>query len=315
MHFRSHAVCACLALALALPGRAEEPLLASINGQTISVAEFHAELERRAGTQVLGDLLLRRMVLSQAKADDCLPSPAELDAEWVRLRTERFGGDEAKLRAALKQSGLDEAGLRQEMTLHLAQNKLCLKGVAQDEATLHKFFIQRHAELFDKPARLSFRQMNLPTKDAAVAAAKAIKGGKSFDEVAQTQGNAGPGGPNTLVEELPLEQIKKMAPPLAEALGKLAPNELNAEPVAFNDGFWLVQLAKRLPSEPATYTDPATRAAVKERYLSLNSKKPQQLMTELQQAAKVQVSDPRFKADVEARFGPNARPAAPGGDD
>lgn len=287
-------------------------VVARVNGQDITRKQFHDHLEKRAGLQVLTELIARRLILERAKAEGCAPSNEEVLAEFNKQKKEQFGGDETKMRAFMRQNGLDDPAMLDDLRVKLAMFKLQTKGVKADDATLEAFFTENHEKLFDKPARYTFRMIGVESADAAKKALAELNGSnKLFEDVVQQYSHDATRENGGLVEELPVEQVGKASPPLAEALKGLKENQVTQEPISFRGNFWILKLIKKLPAEAANFKDAATKEKVKTTYLASKAKDQQQLLEELSRTCKLQVMEERFKAPLEQQFGGPAQ-AAPG---
>src|SRR5512140_951947 len=74
-------------LAMALGGCSG--VVARVNGEDITKKEFTELLQREAGVQVLQTAIMRRLVLERAKAENVLPKPEEVRAEFDKYKKEK----------------------------------------------------------------------------------------------------------------------------------------------------------------------------------------------------------------------------------
>ena len=118
-------------------------VVARVNGQDITRAEFHKELEMNAGLQVLRNMIMNRMVLERAKAEGCLPDNKEVQARFEKLKAERFKGDETALRDYMKATGQDDTTILDQLKIDLAVFKLRAKGLDMSDAKLQQFFDEK----------------------------------------------------------------------------------------------------------------------------------------------------------------------------
>ena len=286
-------------------------VVARVNGQDITRAEFHKELEMNAGLQVLRNMIMNRMVLERAKAEGCLPDNKEVQARFEKLKAERFKGDETALRDYMKATGQDDTTILDQLKIDLAVFKLRAKGLDMSDAKLQQFFDENRAKLFDKPERVSFRQIVVPSADVA---AKVIAEANSTQEVfqslvakysldEQTKANGG------LVEEIDLSTLPPQVKPLADALAKLKENQVCQTPIKIQSSYLVVKLTARHAAEKADFAK--VKEEVKEQFIAMNGKKPEQVLAECGKGAQVVVLEERFKSSLESMF--NNTPGAQGG--
>ncbi|MBI5833053.1 MAG: peptidyl-prolyl cis-trans isomerase [Armatimonadetes bacterium] len=285
-------------------------VVARVNGQDITRADFHKELEQKAGLQVLRDMILNKMVLERAKAEGCLPDPKEVQARFDKLKADRFKGDEKQLRDYMKATGQDDKTILAQLQTDLAVFKLRAKGLDLSDGKLQAFFNENRTKLFDKPERVSFRQIVVPSADVA---AKVIAEANSSQEVfqslvakysldEQTKENGG------LVEEIDLATLPPAVKPLSEALAKLKENQVCQTPIKIQNSYIVVKLTARHAAEKADFAK--IKEEVKEQFIALNGKKPEQVLAECGKGAQVVVLEERFKSSLEAMF--SAGGGAPG---
>lgn len=278
-------------------------VVARVNNQNISRDEYVRQLEQTSGLDVLRTLILRQLVLERAKAEQVVPTAEQVKARFDEIKKEQFQDDETKFRQYLTESGQDDQTLMREIELELAIDGLRAKGLDTSDAKLQEFFTENRAKLFDKPERVSFRQIVVPSAEQAkqvIAEAntsqelfQALVTKYSMDEQSKADGG--------LVREIPLSTMT--APELKElvaALQKLQPNGVSQQPIKVNTMYVVVKLIQRHAAEKVDFA--TVRDAVKTRYVEVNGKRPEQVMAEAARDAQVVVMEPRLKEPLERMF-------------
>ncbi|NUP98421.1 MAG: peptidyl-prolyl cis-trans isomerase [Armatimonadetes bacterium] len=279
-------------------------VVARVNGKNITRKEFYEELQRNEGLRVLQTTILRRLMLERAAAENLMPTAEEIAARYAQWKKERFNDDEQELRKWMKANATDDVVIQDQIRFELAMFKLRTRKLKPTEEDLKRFFNEYRDEYFDKPARVSFRQIVVPSKKVAdELIAQLNNEGAMFAEIARkaslddaSKENGG------LYEDLPWDMIKNQAPPIHAALQKLEVNQITQQPVKVGDAFVVLKLVEIKPVEPANYEAKGTKELVRERFLQANAISEQELMAEVGKGANVVVLDERYKGAIEPLF-------------
>lgn len=307
MALRKWAIGLLMLSSLALMGCND--VVARVNGQDITQKEFHEQLERAQGRQILEVTILRRLVEQRAKAEGLLPTPEEVQEKLKEFRKQNGLESDADYVQWLKTNASDDTALLDQIQFQLTLYKLRTAGMKPTDDELKQFFEEYRGKFFDKPERFQFRQIVLPTKEAAAKLLHQLNTQELiFSDVARKesldQSTAESGG---LIDGFPVDLMKEQAKPIYDALSSLKDNELSQEPIQMGNVYVLLKLLKKLPAEPADVNDPETKKAVEEQYLGLKAKPEEQLLSEVAQNADVVVLADRYKAAIEPRFAPQGQ--------
>ncbi|MCC7492316.1 MAG: peptidyl-prolyl cis-trans isomerase [Fimbriimonadaceae bacterium] len=279
-------------------------VVARVNGTNISQKEFYEELERAQGQQVLQMTILKHLVIEKATAEKLLPTPEEIQARLDELKKERFEGDDAKFRAWMKASSLDDTILVDQIRYELAAFKLRTRRLKTDDAELKKFFDENHAALFDKPARVSFRQIVVPEKaQADKLIAQLNNENEMFAQLArQISVDSSSKENGGLYEDIPWDAVKQQEPAIHDALKGLAKNQITQKAVQLRRAplFVVLKLIDSKPPEPAVFDK--LKAEVKQAYLQQSATSEQELLAEVTKGANVVVLAERYKESVQPAF-------------
>lgn len=289
-------------------------VVARVNGNDITTKEFVDELKRQNGLQVLQQLVIRRLVLERAEAEGVLPTAEEISKQFEEFKQERFGGDEQEMRRWMKSSAIGDEQILDQIKYEKAVFNLRTQGVKLDDNTLKNFFDEYKERFFDKPARVSFRQIVVQDKATADKIVADLNNeGELFAQIAKTQSadtNSAPNG--GLYEEFDWRVLEDNAPAVAKALKALKENQITQQPVQHGGGWFILKLLKTLPAEPANWDDPKVKENAKQAYLQQHAMPEEQLMQKIVQGADVVVLDPDYKNAIEPMFAPGGPGAVPG---
>ncbi|MBX6377844.1 MAG: SurA N-terminal domain-containing protein, partial [Clostridia bacterium] len=146
-----------LALAVVAAGlgvvavRAAAPdVVATVNGQPITVDELYSELAAGPGRTVVDQLIARKLVEQEAAVRGVKVTDAEVDAELAGVRG-NFASQEA-FQQALAMSGIDEAGLREQIRFQMYLRKLLEPQVDLSDKALRAYFDQHKEDLGQREA-------------------------------------------------------------------------------------------------------------------------------------------------------------------
>ncbi len=297
-------VTAALALLAAFTMTGCSSVVARVNGTNVTRKEFIEEMERTQGMQVLQATIMRRLIVERATAEGLAPTAEEISARLSKFRQEKFNNDEPEFRKWMKANALDDVVLQEQIRYELTMFKLRTRKLKPTDENLKQFFSEYKEQLFDKPERVTFRQLAVADKKTAdQLIAKLNNEGEMFAELARTQsadqGTRENGG---LVEDVPWGLIQEQAKPIYDALRKLEPNQITQAPVKVGNGFWVLKMVNSKPAEAAKLEDPKTKELVKEQYLAQNAIPENEVIGEIVKGANVVVLDERYKAALEPLF-------------
>ncbi|HAZ63564.1 MAG TPA: hypothetical protein DCZ72_08165 [Armatimonadetes bacterium] len=289
-------------------------VVARVNNRDISREKYIQELEQTAGLEVLRSMILREMVYERAQAENVMPSDDEVRQRLEKVKQDEFDGDEAKYTEYLKNTGQDDTGLLEQIRFTLATNALRGVGLDASDARLQAFFNENRATLFDKPARVTFRQIVLASEEQAK---EVIREANTTQELFQSlvtkytlddqmRANGG------LVEELdPTTLTDPATKPLSDALAKMQVNQVWQQPIKLGQVFLVVKLIERLAPEQANFE--AIKDEVREQFIAVNGPPVEAVVAAAGRDAKVLVFEPRFKDTLEQMFGSDAAGGLPPG--
>jgi parvulin-like peptidyl-prolyl isomerase len=281
----------CL-LALTLGGATgcRGKVVARVNGQVITQQQLVDEmLRRREAEFVLGDVI-RRMILEQeAKKRGVQVTEQDLDQ---LIKEQKALSDKASWDGMVKQNPNFEQTLRDNM-----RPQLLLCRLVVDEKKARKFF-NDHPEIFDTPAKVSYRRIVVKSKQEAEEVRGLLVAGKAkFEDLVKERSvdtlTKSKGG---VLEDQPAPKGAMIAGPYAEASKVLESQPLDeySPPVAYpypENAYQIIQVMKRTPAQKARYEDHRIRALLAAASTGLQASNTLQ---ELLQKATVEVLDPKF---------------------
>lgn len=97
-------------------------VVATVNGENITRAEFTERLEKIAGQQILDQMITEKLILMEGEKKKVSPTDAEVDAE-LKSTVQRFGGDE-QFKAFLERRGETMEEAKERIVLQLTVQAL-----------------------------------------------------------------------------------------------------------------------------------------------------------------------------------------------
>ncbi len=284
-----------VALAAALPiygyaGRAlaadEGPVVLTVNGEAITGSDFYQELEKRAGRQVLEQMVLDLLIRQAAKEARLSVADKEVKDEVERIKG-NFPSDQ-EYKAALAKYGMTEQDLNDQVGLNLLLKKLGEKDVKVTEDDVKKYY-EQHKEELGEPAKVRARHILVDTREEAAEILKSLKGGADFAKLAQEKskdpGSKDNGG------DLGFFEKEQMVPEFAEAAFALKPGQLS-DPVQTQFGFHIIKVEERIEAKPPAYAD--IKEKIRNDLVSSRAKSPDQVVKELREKAKLETKWKRY---------------------
>lgn len=171
---------------------------AVINGESISIEDFHKYLESKSRVKVktndgqvveaevaeslafqgLQDLIGRQIMFQLAKDEGVFPTDAEISKE-VDYQQKLYPGFLTKM----NQLGITMDRIKQDIRINLTREKLVTKGVTVTMAEAEDF-IKQNPKRFMEPAKVSMLWVFVRTADKKAKVDQAIKSGQTFSLVA-----------------------------------------------------------------------------------------------------------------------------------
>lgn len=182
---------AASALAQVDPNR----VVAVINGEEIKGAEYYRRMEflpnvgKRLGDRyaefppgfmTIDQLITERLILQLAKANNCLPTEGEVQAEFARRKAEnpKFVDDWVEAGKLIED-------LLNDIKVELATFKLTTRGITITDQEVEDFYKANKASKYTIPKRVKLRVIVVDSEEKKAAVDSELAAGKPFGEVAQ----------------------------------------------------------------------------------------------------------------------------------
>lgn len=315
---------------LALSGCPQQPrpkqdpnVVARVNGQAISRAEFEAELSRESQAMEGGaartreqtepykrttlEAFVRRLVLLQAALDAGVEvSPDEVDSRMMALTSEYPANT---LDAALAESRLSrdelERRTRDQLTIEKLLHQEVYQRVAVTEAELRQYH-QAHPEEFKQPEAVHALQIVVGGLDDARRMQQLLWQGKKFQDVARKYSlspDAKVGG------DLGFFERGVMPPAFDEVVFRLAVGQ-TSDVVSTDYGFHLFKVVEKRAARQAEFAE--VREAIERKLQAARREERQAAYLErLSQAADVTINEAILQV-AEGRPAPALAPPGEG---
>lgn len=264
-------------------------VIATVNGTSITEAEFVEELKAQGGSNILSNMVQRR-VLDEA-IETVEISEEEIEAELEVFRTEfqtNFGteSDEdilevLKTEYQLEFESMDEF-VDEYVLPPLALKKLGSEGVEVTDENVQTYYDENTDEFIE----LEASHILVEDEAAAQAVLDRLEAGEDFaalaEELSTDPGSAANGGD--------LGAFKKgaMVEPFFNAAIALEVGEIS-EPVESQYGYHIIKLNKRTEQ---TFED--VQEEIRDKLVQEQSKTQEQILAELMEEADIEIKDEQF---------------------
>ncbi len=275
----------CILIVVA--GCGEKPV-AVVNGSRITEKEFVDKLKETAGERLLQQMIDRQIVQDAFQKAGLVLSEEDIAASIQEIQSR--APSPAAFEEYLAARGATLEDLRNDLELQMKVNMLATKDVVVTEEQLENFY-KEHKDRYDKPLRVKMSEIVTPGKQQAQQALEALnKEGASFAAVAQ-QFSISPatrqyGGQRPIT---PIDQIFPME--LREAVSSAEEGELLG-PIETQQGWYVLQIDKRLPAEKATLE--SAKKQVTEEFKGSKAVPLDGLLRRLRQEAVVKIIAPEY---------------------
>lgn len=263
--------------------------VATVNGQSISKADFDAKLEGQPGALGTLQQMVQGMLVDQYAAKNNITiSDDEINKSEDEIKANFPNGSWDEM---LKSRGLTEKDVRDFLRQKAILDKAVGKDVKITDAQIKDYFNKNHAA-FDKPAQAQVRHILVADLKTAQKVEADLKGGKDFaaeaKELSMDPGSRDKGG------ELGMIRHGQMVPAF-DAYSFSGPVGKISDPVKSPFGYHIIEVEARTPAVKATLDNTKDRIATMLREQQ-ESPQIQPFMTSLQSQAQISVADPRFQA-------------------
>ncbi|HTZ54251.1 MAG TPA: peptidylprolyl isomerase [Candidatus Acidoferrum sp.] len=263
--------------------------VATVNGQSISKADFDAKLESSPAAVSTLQQMVREILLQQyAKQNGITVSDAEIAQKEDAIKANFPPGSWSDM---LKSRGLTEDDVHKLISDQIIIDKAVGKNVKVSDAQIAAYFNKNHAA-FDKPAQVTARHILVADLKTAQKVEADLKAGKDFAAEAK-QYSIDPGSKDKGGELGPIRH-GQMVPAFDAAVFSLPVNVISA-PVKSPFGYHIIQVESRDPGQKATLANSRDKIAD---MLRQQQEAPliQPFLMDLQSKANIQITDPRFQA-------------------
>ncbi len=264
-------VAVCLAMtAAAVVSSAErevlEAILIRVNDRIVTVSEFYERLDQElrqlpnppAGEELVAfrdglveNLVNEMILMERAEEKNIVPDEGALDEAIAGLREENDLQDDELFKAALEESGMTEASLRERyrksfMIQRAAQGEVRLTEITEEEL---KAIYESDKENYAVPAKVELQQMIFPVAsdgtDTEAVAGRVVAMLERVKNGADLQAEATLAGVE--IQELGAIPLQDLRPELADLLGTLADGDFS-EPAVTAGGLQVLRLVQRIPA-------------------------------------------------------------------
>lgn len=276
--------------------------VATVNGEPISKSAFEDKLATSPGARnTLQQMVQEMLILQYAKKNNITITDDEVAKREDDLKANFPNGSWDEM---LKARGLSEDDVRQALREQIILDKALANKVTVTPAQVKSYFDKNRAA-FDKPEQIKARHILVKDMATAQKVEAALKSGQNFTDVAK-QYSIDPGSKDK-GGELGFFRRGQMVPAFDQVAFTLKVGQIS-QPVKSPFGYHIIQVEAIQPADKATLASATPRITD---MLRQQQEAPliQPFLQGLQQAAQIQVLDPRF-ADLFPSPPPSVAPAA-----
>lgn len=225
---------------------------AVVGDKTITEAEYVEALKQRYGEKVLEDMINREVVFQAAKQQGISVDPKQVEEEVAKIR-ESYGSesDSEFQQALIRQAGITEESLRQEITYQLLLQALATKDIVVSDDELLAYY-NDHPERYAKPMQVRLWQIIVASREEADRVTAELRQGADFQTLAKersidsvTAGNGGDMGWVSLSDSRLSEAVK-------DVVAELGTKKVS-DPVQLGDQYAIYSIAERKEAKQQSF--------------------------------------------------------------
>lgn len=274
------------AITLTVAGCSKDPLAATINGKSITVAEVDKQLDQTLkasgqqsqvfegpqGKQLKDQFrmqLLDRMVdieimTQEANKRRIKVTDKDVDAKLKQLMKQLNIKDDKQLDDALKQSGLTRDQMKDQLRKGILRDKLgeqVTKGVKVTDKEVENYY-NTHKSEFATKDRIHAAHILLQKEEDAKNVLQQVQGGGDFAALAKQYN---PDSTKNTGGDLSWINKDSLDPVFAEAAWNLQPGQINSQPIKTQFGYHIIKLIDKKLGTQRTFEE--AKADAKEKLL------------------------------------------------
>lgn len=165
-----------------LPTLGQQGNAAKVGDEWITVEDVLTQLLDYYGEEILDDLISRKVVFQEAERLGVTVSDEEIERELRHFR-HGYDSDELFAEALMKQVGITEEQLREEIRYYLLIEELATKDIVITDEEIEEYY-EENTDAFYEPTRFHLHRIIVDTEAEAKEAIKEIEEGSSFEAVA-----------------------------------------------------------------------------------------------------------------------------------
>lgn len=225
---------------------------AVVGDKTITEAEYVEALKQRYGEKVLEGMINREVVFQAAKQQGISVDPKQVEEEVAKIR-ESYGSesDSEFQQALIRQAGITEESLRQEITYQLLLQALATKDIVVSDDELLAYY-NDHPERYAKPMQVRLWQIIVASREEADRVTAELRQGADFQTLAKersidsvTAGNGGDMGWVSLSDSRLSEAAK-------DVVAELGTKKVS-DPVQLGDQYAIYSIAERKEAKQQSF--------------------------------------------------------------
>lgn len=143
-----------------------EKAVAIVGNDKISAKDFHAQLEKSQGKDILKKLIDDKVILDQAKQQKLEVTDKEVSDELDNFIKERFQGDKTQYEQALKDYNMTSDDIKSDIRVSLTAKKIATKDVTISDAEIKDYY-DKNKDTLGTPEQIHAR--HILVKDEAKA--------------------------------------------------------------------------------------------------------------------------------------------------
>jgi len=282
-------------------------VVATVNGKSLTEAEFQRRCERQIGgvsDTAVGYVVLREWIEGvvaeeEAARKKLLPTTADVERRVSALRKQwEFRGEDFQNWLSTHGRTLDM--LREELRRQLIAENLLTDGINASEAEVAAFYAGNR-KVLGLPEQVRLSRITVDDKKTVRDVEAALKKGAAFEQLAR-QHSIDPYGKGGGSLPEPVEADPKgdsaLEPGLLEKALKLAPGKVS-DPIAVGKYWVFVRVDEKLPARAPALADVSDLLTANLRVQKAGPerlKTAQERLTQLQREAKVEIFRPEYQA-------------------
>lgn len=224
--------------------------------QNIPVDENDTQLKQNLEETTFNNLIIMELIRQDASKRGLKVSDAEINENVAYIKEMKDQQQQDGYKQFLKQTGMSEKDLQEEIRLTLLSSKLAeevTKDIKVTDEEVRKYY-DENPSLFEQPGGIEISHILVKDEKTARSILEKAQAGEDFAELARKH-SLDPGSKEQGGELGPINEDADLVPEFKKAALALKPGEISPQPIKSDYGFHIIKAGERIEASRQSFEE------------------------------------------------------------